>query len=115
MKKQPPENPILTVIKSANPVNKKGQPDRFSDRIIERLGIVNYRLVKVHPVKNKETASITEIHIPLFMNGCALIDYEIISDDGIAENRHFVIVGKLQNGRDLPPIKVPVPQFPSLT
>ncbi len=115
MKKQPPENPILTVVKSAQPVNKHGQPDRFADRVIDRLGIVNYRLVKIQPVRNKESSEAAELQIPLFMNGCCLIDYEIVSDDGIIENRYFVIIGKLQNGRDLPPIKVQVPQFPSLS
>jgi len=112
--KKPPDNPILTAIKAAQPVNKSGQVDRFADCIVDRLGIVSYRLVKIQSVKNRDGTADAEIQIPLFMNGAALIDYELVSDDGIVENRFFVMIGKLQNGRDLPPGKVPVQQFPGM-
>ncbi|NOU14421.1 MAG: hypothetical protein HOO92_10755, partial [Methylococcaceae bacterium] len=111
MNKQPPDNPILTVVKSAKPVNKKVQPDRFANRLIDRLGIVNYRLVKIQNVRNKDSSAAADIQIPLFLTGCCLIDYEIISDDGLVENRYFVLIGKTTKGHDLPPIKVSTEKF----
>lgn len=116
MKKQPPETPaILKVVKSAQPVNKSGQPDRFADRFVDKLGIQNYRLVKVDNVKDRATGETARITIPLFMNGAALIDYEIVSDDGITENRFFVMIGKTMDGRELPPIKVTIDKFPAMS
>lgn len=114
---------IVAIVKSAQPVNQAGEPDRFADRRIGLLGIENYLLVKYHPARdqsgkskgNEQAAPLrTEITIPLFLNGVALIESEIVTDDGIIENRYFVIIGKTSTGKLLPPIKVPVNQFPSM-
>ncbi len=114
---------IVAIVKSAQPVNQAGEPDRFADRRIGLLGIENYLLVKYHPARdqsgkskgNEQVAPLrTEITIPLFLNGVALIESEIVTDDGIIENRYFVIIGKTSTGKLLPPIKVPVNQFPAM-
>lgn len=112
MKKPPTDQTILAVVKAARPVNKKSELDIFSDQRVGDLAIENCRLVKFLIPRGGSKAD--EKPVPLFMNGSALIDYEIVSDDGIIENRYFVMVGKLQDGRDLPPIKVMVAQFPSM-
>jgi hypothetical protein len=109
MDKQPPENKTILAIKSAQPINENGEPCPFADRDIGNLGIQNRILIKHHTDRNGHP-----LIIPLFLNGAAMIQHEIVTDDGIQENRFFVMIGITAKGEKLPPIRVPVSQFPAM-
>lgn len=110
MDKQPPENKnILTVVKSSQPVNKAGEADIFADRRVGNFGIHDFKLVKHHTDRSGNS-----IVIHLFLNGAALIESEIATDDGIETKRFFVIIGITAEGVRLNPIKVPVNQFATM-
>lgn len=109
MNKQPPDNPTFTVIKLSLPVNKAGEPDPFADRRVDNLGVQDYKLVKYHMDRSGNP-----IVIPLFLNGAALIESEVVTDDGVETKRFFVIIGITSEGFRLNAIKVPVNQFASM-
>src|SRR5262249_46734273 len=55
---------------------------------------------------------------PVIMPLCnftARIREEVILDDGVETTRAWVVEGKLADGGALPPIRVPVQRFPSMT
>lgn len=103
------KNKVVSLVKSAQPINASGEADPFADRRVGRLGIQNR-----HLVKHDKTRDGHDITIPLFLNGSALIEREIVTDDGIEEKRIFVMIGMTANGVRLPAIKVPVSQFPAM-
>ncbi len=110
MDKQPPENKtILTVVKSSQLINENSEPCRFADHRIGNFEIKNRILIKHHTDRAGHP-----LIIPLFLNGAALIQHEIVTDDGIQENRFFVMIGITAKGEKLPPIRVPASQFPSM-
>lgn len=108
-KKPTDENKVLTLVKSAKPVNKAGEVDPFRNHRIGDLAIENRILIKHHKDRNGNP-----IKVSLFMNGSALIEREIVADDGIEEKRLFVMIGITAKGERLPPTNVPVSQFPAM-
>jgi hypothetical protein len=115
------QNPIIDALDSAQPVNKKGDLDRFAPRRIGKYAIQDGVAVFLKPARDQsqrgksatdgDTPSMTEIPIALTLNFAALIVEAHLLDDGLEIKAAFVIEGRLLDGRPLPPVTVPAAQF----
>jgi hypothetical protein len=118
--KKPPDNPILTVVKAAQPVNSKGEPDRWANRREGDFSIDCGRIFFMR--KGRDTKSgngndapqINEIPTPLTDNFIALIAEQIILDDGAKQENAFLIEGKHKNGPFLPALTIPATQYQAM-
>lgn len=118
--KKPPDNPILTLVKTAQPVNEKGEPDRWANRREGDFSILDGRIFymrKGRDTKNSngsDAPQINEIPTPLTDNFISLIAEQIILDDGAKQENAFLIEGKQKNGQPLPALTIPATQYQAM-
>jgi hypothetical protein len=112
--KKPPENPILTVVKAAQPVNPKGEPDRWTNQSIDDFYIENNRMWFLREGRDKKEGKVNKIPTPLTDNFVALIAEQIILDDGAKQENAFLIEGKHKNGQSLPALTIPATQYQAM-
>jgi hypothetical protein len=118
--KKPPDNPILTLVNTAQPVNAKGEPDRWANRREGDFSILNGRIYfmrKGRDTKNSngnDAPQINEIPTPLTDNFVSLIAEQIILDDGAKQENAFLIEGKHKNGQALPALTIPTTQYQAM-
>jgi hypothetical protein len=112
--KKPPDNPILTVVKAAQPVNTKGEPDRWANQSTDDFYIENNRMWFLREGRDKKEGKVNKIPTPLTDNFVALIAEQIILDDGAKQENAFLIEGKHKNGQALPTLTIPAPQYQAM-
>lgn len=109
--KKPPDNPILTVIKGAQPVTHKGDIDKFADRRVGDFVISLGQIFFMRRGRDHKDGQVIELPTPLTDNFIALIAEQIILDDGIKQETAFVLEGKQKTGQLLPTLTIPATQY----
>ncbi len=113
--KKPPDNPILTVVKSAQPINKtSGEIDKFADRRVGDFSISDGRMFFMRKGRDSKDGQINEIPTPLTHNFVARVDEQINLDDGLKQETAFLVVGKQRNGPLLSTLTIPATQYQAM-
>ncbi|AMK79068.1 MULTISPECIES: hypothetical protein [Methylomonas] len=118
--KETHDNPILTVIKAAQPVNEQGEPDKWGERREGDFAIIDgrmYYMRKGHDSKKKDdndAPQVNEIPTALTDNFIAFITEQIILDDGAKQETAFRIEGRQKNGAHLPVLIIPATQYQAM-
>ena len=112
--KKTPNNPILTVVKSAKPVNKTGEVDKWADRRVGDFCIIDGRMWFMRKGRDAKEGQINEIPTPLTHNFISLIDEQINLDDGLKQEAAFLVAGKQRNGPFLPTLTIPATQYQAM-
>lgn len=100
------ENPVLSAIQSAQPVNKLGEIDQWADQRTGDFCILDGRMCFMRKSTDRKTGAINENPTPLTHNFIALIDEQINLDDGARQETAFIIKGKQRHGPLLPTLTI---------
>jgi len=112
--KKTPDNPILTVVKAAQPVNNKGEIDKFADRQVNDFCIIGGCIWFLRDGRDNKSGVINKIPTPLTHNFIALIVEQIILDDGAKQETAFLLEGKQKNGPLLPTLIIQATQYQAM-
>jgi hypothetical protein len=112
--KKTPDNPILTVVKSAQPVNNTGEADKWADRRIGDYCISHSCIFFMRKGRDNKEGKINEIPTPLTHNFVALIAEQINLDDGLKQEAAFLVEGRQKNGQPLPTLTIPATQYQAM-
>jgi hypothetical protein len=112
--KKTPDNPILTVVKSAQPVSNTGEVDKFADRRVGDFCISDGRMYFMRKGRDNKDGQVNEIPTPLTHNFVALITEQINLDDGARQETSFLVEGKQKNGQLLPKLTIPATQYQAM-
>ena len=112
--KKTPDNPILTVVKSAQPVNNAGVVDKWADRRVGDFCISDGRVYFMRKGRDYKDGQINEIPTPLTHNFISLIDEQINLDDGLKQEAAFLVTGKQRSGQLLPTLTIPATQYQAM-
>lgn len=107
--KKTTDNPILSVIESAQPVNKKGVIDRFADQRCDEFSIIGCTMIFWRRGRDNN-----EIYTPLTTNCALLIVEEHLLDDGVKQEIVFLIEGRQSTGQLLSPVTIPATQYSNM-
>jgi len=105
------DNPILTVVKAAQPVTDKGQVDKFAERRVGDFVISHGQIYFMRRGRDHKDGQVIELPTALTDNFVALIAEQIILDDGIKQETAFVLEGKQKTGQLLPTLTIPATQY----
>lgn len=118
--KTPPDNPILSLVQTAKPVNTEGKPDKWANRRAGNYLISDGRMYFMRQGRdskkseNDATPQINEIPTALTDNFIALIAEQIVLDDGAKQDTAFFLEGKQKNGALLPPLTISALQYQTM-
>lgn len=118
--KKPPDNPVLSVVKTAKPVNAKGEQDQWADRRTGDFMIQDGRIWFMRKGRDSKKAGddqapqINEIPTALTDNFIALVAEQTILDDGAKTEAAFLIDGKQRHGGPLPALTIPATQYQAM-
>ena len=109
--KETPDNPILSVIKSAQPVTKQGEIDKFADRRVGDFVISLGQIYFMRRGRDHKDGQLVELPTPLTHNFIALIAEQIFLDDGLKQETAFVVEGKHKTGLLLSMLTISAAQY----
>jgi len=112
--KKTPDNPILSIVKPAQPVNEKGQVDKFGDNQIGDFFTAEGSIWFLRDGRDTKNGTVNKIPTALTHNFIAMISEQIIQDDGARQETAFVIEGKQKNGPHLPTLTIPATQYQTM-
>ena len=109
-----PENPILSIVKPAQPVNEQGKVDKFGDNQVGNFFTADGSIWFLRDGRDTKNGAINKIPTPLTHNFISLISEQIIQDDGARQETAFVIEGKQKNGPHLPTLTITATQYQAM-
>jgi hypothetical protein len=109
-----PNNPILTLITNAQPVNN-GEIKSLVNRQVNDYFIDQGAMWVMLKRHDRHTGQVHDTPTALTINFSVLITEQLTLDDGIATETVFVLEGKTQNGQTLPTVTINATLFPSMS